>query len=164
MCAFFFAAAVVRVLWFAIPQPQADRKKIRVLPARDFPMAKFYFADGKIYICRWQTKNLPFIRYEICHRPARHLPMANVSFADGKLKICNRQVRRWPSANFSFVIGKFFIFKREIFYRRQIVSFFFTKPGLETEQAGCSVSSCQVLERSDKPLCCGSAIRLTTDS
>ncbi len=99
--------------------------------------------------------NLPFIGSEICRRPARHSPSANFSFADGKQKICNRQVRRWPTANFSFVIGKFFIFKREIFCHRQILSFFFTKHGLETEQASCSVSSYQVLERSDKPVWSG---------
>ena len=91
-----------------------DKLKLCRLQIKNLPMAKFLFADGKIFICRWQNLNLPFIRNEFCRRPARHLPSANFYFADGKQKICNRQVRRWPSAKLYFLSGKFLFFKWEI--------------------------------------------------
>ena len=54
---------------------------------KNLPMANFIFAGGKIYICRWQNLNLPFIRREFCRRPARHLQTENLQSASAPLAI-----------------------------------------------------------------------------
>ena len=59
-------------------------------------MAKFYFAGGKLKICRWQNFSLPFILYEI----------ASETLADGKRFICRRQTKNLQSASAPLAIGK----------------------------------------------------------
>ncbi|HIW36245.1 MAG TPA: hypothetical protein IAA30_04620 [Candidatus Treponema faecavium] len=45
--------------------------------AADFPVAKFYFADGKILVCRLSGKKFAVGQRDTCRRQTFHLPTAN---------------------------------------------------------------------------------------